>query len=490
MNSLKKQQMSQVKYIICNEWRKVRGGSGIFLVLLLLTGGYARLMPVFHQVAAATAVLLTMYTVFLARAFAAEQRHDQLPFQLGLPVSPRKIFLVKYLFGSVLLLLGGMTGLLMASRWLPAAWFHMPLLWLALYSFLLMNSQWSEHGIAEVVLQIAVFGGILAVNCFAELFYCIGIGHMMRTCALLQLILILAGIAGMVWIGGIYRSRRRPWLPAAGYLVLILLPPLQFGAGIGINRLKLAHLEKRMAAKGIELVDFPAGGACAWDLNISVDSLKNAELWLKHPDMISAHRRFSRLLELTGHNRGRTVDPLMPRDSGIYMDKTLKAHYLTGNEAEFLKTFNYMRSIDRSYRLAADTCRGIFALPGSPLDNAEFYRRWHEAAARKLTPQVLYNRGADDLRNTLQRSGGSLYSGLRDWSLRGRDIGCCLKHDEPFSRFSDPVADIIALKLYHLEHGDLPESREGPFEYRRRDRDTFTLKTDRIIRIKLKETGK
>lgn len=483
-----------IKTILYNEWRKVRGGSVIFWVLLLLTGMYAVLVPSFTPVAVVTAVLLTMYTAFLARAFAVEQRHNQLPFQLGLPVSPRKVFLAKYLFGVGLLLVYGIAGLLIVrwnswNDWFLLTWFYMPLVWVGLYTFLLMNSQWSEHGIAETVLLVTAFGVILAITCFTELFYCICIGYMMRTCALLQLILTLLAMAGGVWIRGIYRNMKRPWPLVFGYLVLILLPPLQFGLGIGINQLKLAYLENKMTAKGIELVDLPSVQMVV-RMNIPV-SAKEAELWFKHPDQIPVHRYAAQLLDLVEHNKGWLGDPLFFGYDLNYWYGTLAAHYLLGNDREFLRVFNYLRSRNLSDLLVGYT-RGLFSLSESPLNNVEFYRRWHEAAARELAPTFMYNRNADKLTQTLRMNSETmnLYDKTRSWSIRAQFIRHYLRFDKPFFDWADPTAELIAIRLYHMEHGEVPEHRSGPFEYKRQDKDTFTLKTNQTIRIKLKETGK
>jgi|GEM_PF-6247214 hypothetical protein len=488
--------------ILYHEWRKVRDGSCIFGVLLAATAGYAQLAQSFYQVAVITVTLLSLYTVHLVRAFTAEQRQNQLPFQLGLPVSPLKTFLFKYLPGVALLLAGGTAGLLVVSCCEPVRnyfpltgnWFYLSLLWAALYAFLLMNSQWSEHGIAESILQITIFAGILTVNVLTEFFYAICFGDAARFCATLQLLLILSVPAGMIWTGGIYRNRLRRRLTALAYLVLFLLPPLQFGLGIGINILHLSRLEKQMAEKGIELVELPFGETYTGNPNMTVDTPEKAEHWLNYSDLAPVHRRTAQVLDRTAHHHGQLIDLIMPyRESG-YLRETLKAYYLTGNETEFLRTFNYLHSIHFLYNLQPEACLNIFALPDSPLETPAFYRRWLELAAR-ADASILYNRSANNLRAILRQSDdGSLFNRVHAWSRRAWGIKEFLKGGKPLPGASALPAKLIGLKLHYLEHGSLPETLNGPFEYRRLDQNTFTLKTNQTTKIsfsaKPKETGK
>ncbi len=190
-----------IKILLNNERRKLGGGTILFLVLLVITTCYALEAKPSAYVAVLLCGIMTLFTAFLARGFSYEQRHNQLPFMLAMPTRPRTVFLTGYLAGIILLFLVGIPVAFALSRgghyftvyrYLQVdIRFFLPLIFPALYAFLLMNSQWNEQGAAEVILLLFIFGIIVVWNRLSVFFYYAVPGIFAYTLTGLQLVLVV-----------------------------------------------------------------------------------------------------------------------------------------------------------------------------------------------------------------------------------------------------------------------------------------------------------
>lgn len=185
-----------IKVLLNNERRKLGGGTIFFLVLLAAALWYSLSVERAGYIVPLLCGILTLFAAFLARGFSHEQRHNQLPFALGMPAKPRTVFLTGYLAGIALLFLVGIPvafALFRGGYYLGTldVHFFLPLIFPALYAFLLMNSQWNEQGVAEVILLLFIFGIIVVWNRLSVFFYYAVPGIFAYTLTGLQLVLVV-----------------------------------------------------------------------------------------------------------------------------------------------------------------------------------------------------------------------------------------------------------------------------------------------------------
>ncbi len=452
--------MNQIFMLFAAEWHKLKYGLAVFAVMFAALYAWIGDSP--HVLWWPTFLGLC-YVAFLVHAFVADQQQGQYPFLLGMPVPAARIYWIKIITGAIAVI---MVELLL---WHMLHWFNfyvspcyyryiyaIPFLFLPLYAHILMNSIWSRQSVAEMILSAASFVPLAYINALPLFFYHPLFPRMYVAAAVIQFSLLLIYFNYRIWVKGIMAGRSALRYFIQAWLLMILIPVLQFALICGFTEIHFKIAVRQMEAAGFKMLDIPTWKSDFIENPASIRNREEAEKWLKHPDTVHNHRQFAKVIQGFENHRGYLYDPFISPAMRQYLYDAAKAYYYVGDKDNFFKIMNYCSATDYSNPILVS--KQLTTIEDSPLNTPEFWQELLVRAQAVRSDEFLVNINAGSLAKRIHYPGKNFYLSISDWVMTPREysITSRLLHVKPeFSLNRNWYNNIklIENKLEGLNHG-------------------------------------